>query len=221
MTTNEAEEICGGLSAPSKMPSFSYNLPASTCPTGSLLRKVEGSVCSKCYACKGRYLFKNVKEALARRHASLSNPRWVEAMVYLIDKKSKAVPFFRFHDSGDIQDDEHLNKILMVVRSLPDIQFWLPTLEAARIKRYFFPHGHIPENLNIRISTPMINCEPMTNVVEMVAEKKGITYSTVYSKGTECNIFNICPALRFNTGKCGGCRKCWDRDVKQVIYLRH
>jgi hypothetical protein len=220
MNIKEAEAICGGLSAPSKMPSFSYNLPASTCPTGKMLRKVEGSVCNKCYACKGRYLFPNVKKALERRHESLHHRDWVPAMVALIDEKSKKVPFFRFHDSGDIQDRSHLLKILDVVEGLPKIKFWLPTLEVKTIKDYF-DDAEVPRNLNIRISTPMINCEPMKPVKDLMSVKKGVTYSSVYTRDTECNVNNICPAIRFDTGKCGACRKCWDRDVKQVIYWAH
>jgi hypothetical protein len=221
MKLKEAEAICGGLSAPSKMPSFSYNLPASTCPTGKLLRKVEGSVCSKCYACKGRYLFSNVKKALERRHASLVHPEWVDSMVTLIGEKCKKVPFFRFHDSGDIQDDTHLDKIVEVVLKLPKISFWLPTLEVKTIKDYFITGVEVPRNLNIRISTPMINCETTKPVIDLMNVKKGVTYSSVYTKDVECNVNNICPAIRFNVGKCGACRRCWDRKVKQVIYLRH
>jgi hypothetical protein len=223
MNIKEADAICGGLSAPSKMPSFSYNLPASTCPTGKLLRKVEGSVCNSCYACKGRYLFSNVKKALERRYASLDNPLWVNAMTTLIGEKCKAVPFFRFHDSGDIQSDEHLDKIMTVVQDLPKVKFWLPTLEVKTVRDYFSRRRDIgvPKNLNIRISTPMVNMEPLEPVKEFIKLKTGITCSSVYTKGVECNANNICPAIMFKTGNCGSCRKCWDRNVKQVIYLKH
>ena len=97
MLKKEAKKITGGLSAPSKMPGPAYNLPAQACITGSKLVKIPGSVCHGCYALKGRYRFKNVKDALSRRLASIMDPRWIEAMVVLIDKE----PFFRWHDSGD------------------------------------------------------------------------------------------------------------------------
>ena len=91
MLIKEAREITGGLSKPSKMPGPAYNLPASQCITGAKLVKVKGSTCSGCYALKGRYRFQNVKDAMQRRLSKLHDPRWVEAMVTLIDKQ----PVFR------------------------------------------------------------------------------------------------------------------------------
>ena len=67
MLKKEAKEITGGLSAPSKMPGPSFNLPAAACITGSKLVAVKGSTCSGCYALKGRYRFGNVQAALKRR----------------------------------------------------------------------------------------------------------------------------------------------------------
>ena len=55
MKLKEAKEITGGLSAPSKMPGYAYNLPAWKCITGVKLQAVPGSVCAGCYAMKGRY----------------------------------------------------------------------------------------------------------------------------------------------------------------------
>ena len=57
----------GGLSKPSKMPSYAYSLPAKECKVGSKLRKVKGSVCFGCYALKGNYVYPNVQKALYKR----------------------------------------------------------------------------------------------------------------------------------------------------------
>ena len=54
---------------------------------------------------------------------SLDHPQWVQAMVVLIDKQ----PWFRWHDSGDIQSLEHLEKIFEVCRLTPETSHWLPT----------------------------------------------------------------------------------------------
>ena len=82
MNLKEAKEITGGLSSPSKMPGYAYNLPAWRCITGVKLQAVPGSVCAGCYAMKGRYRFRNVKEALERRQQSLVHPQWVQAMTW-------------------------------------------------------------------------------------------------------------------------------------------
>jgi len=77
----EAIAVAHTLSEPSKMPGWSYSLPARECRIGSKLAKVKGSVCSNCYALKGRYVFGRVRRAMQRRFESLAHPLWVEAMV--------------------------------------------------------------------------------------------------------------------------------------------
>ena len=116
MNTKEALKIIGGsLSKPSKMPGWSIGLPAKECKTGGKLQKVPGSVCYDCYALKGCYIFKVVQDAQYRRLAAIKSPQWVDAMAHLINSKKPDV--FRWHDSGDVQDLNHLMKILKCVSS--------------------------------------------------------------------------------------------------------
>jgi len=74
MLKKEAEKITHTLSKPGKMPGPAYSISAKNCITGAKLAKVPGSVCSGCYALKGRYVFKNTKIAHAKRQASLDHP---------------------------------------------------------------------------------------------------------------------------------------------------
>jgi len=101
LSQKEAVAICGSLSEPSKMPGHAYSLPARNCRIGSLLQQLSKAVCSHCYALRGRYVFPVVRRAMERRLASLSHPRWVEAITALILRSRDA--WFRWHDSGDIQ----------------------------------------------------------------------------------------------------------------------
>ena len=78
---------------------------------------VKGSVCYDCYALKGCYVFKVVQEAQYRRLAAIQSPQWVTAMAHLINSKKPDV--FRWHDSGDVQDLDHLEKNLCVCRLTP------------------------------------------------------------------------------------------------------
>ena len=58
------------LSEPSKMPCVGFNLPAmKSCPAARVVLKKypKDSICLKCYALKGFYLFKNVAKALQDR----------------------------------------------------------------------------------------------------------------------------------------------------------
>lgn len=198
--------IVGGLSKPSKMPGFAYGLSALDCKVGSLLRKVKGSTCGSCYALKGMYVFPVVKNAHKRRMESLSDPRWVDAMLELISRKCKKVPYFRWHDSGDLQGVEHLSKLVQIAKNLPGIHFWLPTREIAIVKE-FLTRNTFPANLTVRISAPMIGRVP-----EKIA-------GTVGSSVENSSAFQ-CPAPK-QGNSCLDCRACWKGTVKNVSYAKH
>ena len=202
MLKKEARLITGGLSKPSKMPGPAFNLPASQCITGSKLVKVPGSTCSGCYALKGRYRFKNVQAALNRRLAKLHDPRWIEAMVTLIDNG----PVFRWHDSGDVQSVQHLKNIFEVCKRTPDTAHWLPTREARFLK--LMDPEVVPKNLKIVLSDHMND------------QEKPPTWWPYTSGVTTSHDQVTCPASR-QGNKCLDCRKCWDRSVKRVIYGKH
>lgn len=208
-TAKEAEQIVHTLSAPSKMPGHAYSTPAFRCKVGSLLRKVKGSICSKCYALKGRYVFQNVIDAMEKRFKSLTHPLWADAMTFLINKKEKS-GFFRWHDSGDLQDVGHLFKIVEVAKNLPHIKFWLPTREYGIVSDYLEAFKTIPENLCIRLSAYMIDGK----TPDSVAQRLGVQVSGVTTDGFTC------PAPKQNNS-CGDCRACWDRSVYCVSYKQH
>jgi hypothetical protein len=210
MTPQLAKEITGGLSKPSKMPGFAYSIPAQACNVGAKLRTVQGSICSKCYALKGRYVFSNVKNALQRRLASLVNNEWVEAMAFQINQAG--VNVFRWHDSGDIQSLKHLEKIADVCRLTPDVRHWLPTREYSIVTAYKEKHGSFPDNLNIRLSAYMVDGPLPTGA----ASRLGVTVSGVTSDPNKVS----CPAYK-QGGVCGSCRACWDKNVAVVNYPKH
>ncbi len=206
MLLNEALEIVGSLSEPSKMPGYAWGISARLCKTGSKLRKVEGSVCSKCYAFRGNYPFPVVKNAQAKRLEGLNHPKWVEAMVFLIRAKSM-VPFFRIFDSGDLQSEEMLVKIVQIAKLMPDFKFWLPTREIGIVKRYF-ENNPCPKNLIVRVSAATIDRQPPKDL------PKGILTS-----GVSTGRFT-CPSSAQGNA-CLDCRKCWDRKARHVVYKKH
>ena len=204
MNLKEAKQITGGLSSPSKMPGYAYNLPTWACVVGTRLRDVEGSTCSGCYAHeRGRYRFKNVKAALNRRLNSLTDPRWIEAMTVLVAHYSLKVPFFRWHDSGDLQGADHLKKIFEVCNSTKQVQHWMPTREAKLLT--LMDPAVVPKNLIIRMSSHMIDQGPV---------KFWPHTSTVVRAG------KTCPAQE-NNNQCGSCRRCWNKEINNVAYPLH
>lgn len=211
-TIKELEAAVGGLSKPSKMPGLAYGTPAKDCPVGSILRKKAGSVCSKCYAHKGMYVFANVRDAQAKRLEILSSnlSQWQADMTELLSrkyaKKTGSDAVFRWHDSGDVQSREHFSAIVQIAKDLPGISFWLPTKEYALV-RWAVANLEIPSNLVVRVSAPMIGAAP--NPIP------GTVSSTV---GTEHG--QDCPAYS-QDGKCGNCRACWDAEIPSVNYPQH
>jgi len=201
MNTQEAWKIVGGLSRPSKMPGWSYGLPAAECKTGQLLVDVVGSTCEGCYATKGCYVFPVVQAAQYRRLESIAKPEWVDAMALLINSKRPDV--FRWHDSGDVQDEAHLYKIFEVCELSPEKRHWLPTREAWTNKYL----DQAPGNLTIRFSMPMVDQEPAGSWLN--------TSTVVTTAGGR-----TCPAPD-QGNVCGDCRACWDPSVKNVAYGKH
>lgn len=194
------------LSKPSKMPGHAYSIPAARCHTGSKLRKVEGSTCSHCYALKGRYLFPNVKAAQERRIDALSEPGWTDRMVELITEAGDT--FFRWHDAGDLQDMDHLGKIVDIANRMPGVRFWLPTREYGMVRDWLFDHPEgFPSNLNVRLSAHMVG--------QSMKPVPGVTSSSVDAKEG-----HACPAPTQGNA-CGDCRACWDAKVPNVDYHRH
>lgn len=207
--TSKLEKLVGGLSTPSKMPTFSYGLPARECKIGSILRKRSNTTCSKCYAMKGMYVFPNVYKAQYRRLRLLSNDlhKWEQAMITLLRAKlAKREKIFRWHDSGDLQSVEHFEAIVRIARALPSVKFWLPTRERQIVSDYTRDRT-IPRNLVVRVSA--------TTIGQTQKPVNGTVSSSVGAgKGYAC------PAYR-QGGHCGDCRACWKRSVKNVDYPLH
>ena len=210
MTIKEALQNVGGLSNPSKMPSFGYSLPATICNVGSKLRTVPNSICSSCYALKGRYMFNNVQSALWRRLESMKNKSlWIESMSFLMNKKQ--LKFFRWHDSGDLQDLPHFKAIIQVCVNTPTTKHWLPTRETKLVTEAIKNGLVIPENLTIRLSAMAFDKPAPENT----AKKFGLQVSGA-SKINSGNC--LAPS---QGGECKDCRKCWDKNEFSVIYKAH
>jgi hypothetical protein len=212
MLKRDASMINGGLTQTSKMPCKSYSLPTEACQTGYRMAKIAGSICSICYADKGFYsMYANtIKPAQFARLDSLNDPLWVDSMVTNIGSD----PYFRWHDSGDIQSLAHLEKIAEICRRTPTTRHWLPTREYAIVKSYVAKHGSIPENLTVRLSA-MYPDQP----VKIPASLQGIKNITVSNVHTDKPQHGIKCHAPDNGGACGDCRACWT--TEPVSYALH
>ena len=216
MLKRDASAIVGGLSEPGKMPGCGYSIHPRYCVTGSKLRKIPGSVCFGCYACKGNYRFACVQIALERRYQIIKrvldsgrgSELWnlfTAAMQTLLTGQQR----FRVHDAGDLQSLRHLYLWCEIAADSPRTEFWLPSKELTIIRA--IPLASIPDNLTIRYSSPTLDKITRSYPVN----------SATFSKGTVIpeSAF-VCPAAaQGNT--CGDCRACWNPSVETVIYAKH
>ncbi len=208
-----AWEIVGGLSRPSKMPCYSWGIPAQSCITGSKLAAIEGSVCKKCYALKGFFRYPKVRHAYQRRLDRYNDSQWVRAMIKLVYWQSfeTGAPYFRWFDSGDLQSVGMLRSICAVVAGTPEIRHWLPTREY-RIVEAYLEKETLPENLLVRVSGSLIDGQ--------APRLLGLPTSTVHTSAAKPESY-VCPARKSEAANCEGCRACWDSDTESVSYPLH
>ena len=199
------------LSTPSKMPGFTFDLPAGrACPTGSKLCKVPGSVCEGCYGQSGCNMFPDAKRVRAHNLAIVrQGDTWASELITFLQATKQAE--FRIHSTGDIQSLSHLESIVKVAQACPNTRFWLPTKEYRTIREYLKTNGSFPINLCVRVSAPML-AKPISNSAAC-----GLPTSTV-----NCDIGFNCP-VKNSKAKCDtyNCRACWDNSVKNINYHVH
>lgn len=213
LSKKQAQTVCGSLTTTSKMPCKSYSLPTESCKTGYNMAKIKGSICASCYADKGNYAryANGIKPAQFARLDSLGHEYWVSGIVALIGNDA----YFRWHDSGDLQDLAHLEKIAEVARLTPNCQHWLPSREYGIVKAYIEKHGKPPANLTIRLSAmypdkPVIIPKSLQNIA-------GVTASNVHTKGATVH-GTPCKSTE-QQGECRDCRLCWTDSV--ISYAMH
>ena len=163
---------------------------------------------------KGFYsLYANtIEPAQHARLVSIDDPYWVSSIVASIGTD----PYFRWHDSGDLQSSHHLDLIVQVCLATPDTMHWLPTREYALVKQWLMNHSEgLPANLTIRLSAMFID-KPVI-VPTSLKGIPGVLVSNVHSSEP---IGELCDAPS-RDGKCGECRACWSRDVAAISYHIH
>ena len=144
------------LSNPSKMPCLGFNIPAfKYCPAAQLMAKVKDKakkfICDACYACKGFYMFNNVKQSLQDKATFVTKSLHQDNGQSFVDEISKQITkkyfdakgnkkvlknvntdLFRVHDSGDLFSPKYIEAWIKICQNFPSIRFWFPTREWAR-----------------------------------------------------------------------------------------
>lgn len=217
-TLKAAKEYVNISLGNSKMPGTTFAQDSFACKVGDKLAKIEGSVCSSCYARKIQKLRPSVNQGWksnlekARQWLEKNPTQWVAASVFQINRAAikTGENFHRWFDSGDLDSVDQLAAIVQVAIATPKIAHWLPTREAGIVKRFKAQGGAIPKNLVIRVSATMIGDKPISGHENT---------STVHRKG-QVSFGHACPAPKQNNN-CGDCRACWNPKVSNVSYTKH
>lgn len=237
MLVKEAKAIIGSLGKPSKMPGFSYGLPACEakwvpefcrnlnlpipphygCDFGSLLAKNPNSPCHNCYADnRGNYTYESLKHGQLLRLIGTYHSLWKDAMIMLIDRYiDPSEPYFRWLDSGDLPHKKMLHDIVEIANALPHVKFWLPTQERRLVSK-FLRYNKKPDNLCIRIS----NVRKDSHAPESTTTFKFFAKNVITSSSISTENKHDCPSDQYDN-TCGPCRKCWDTGNEHTIYKLH
>jgi len=196
------------LSKAGKMPCRSWSLEAiKTCPAaiGSDGQLVDA--CKGCYATTGNYRFPNVKAPRIHNKSDWKRNDWIADMVAELDNDR----YFRWFDSGDMYTLGLAEKIYKVCKATPWVKHWIPTRmhKFPKLAKTLAKMNKLP-NVVVRFSSDSVVGETV----------KGKYTSTIIPSADTPTRAEICGAYA-NNGKCGSCRKCWDKEVPLIAYPAH
>ena len=199
-----------GLSSNSKMPAYTFAIPArEACPRGDKLGQIEGTVCFGCYATKGHDAMRPAMNAKARRwdvvklalESQAVRKLWLKAFVIAMTKESH----FRWHSAGDLFSLEYAELVAEACKLTPHVKHWIPTRE----RRNASPLIGLA-NVVVRVSDDMVN----QNRNKHNGHTSGVHTPEHGGRGLECIAYK-------QAGSCGDCRACWSNDVAHVSYKIH
>ena len=162
-----------------------------------------------CYACKGNWLFPNVKNSLQHNlEAYKSNPT---LFFESVAAQTALVRFCRWHSSGDIVDMQYFEGMCKVARKNKGTHYLCFTKKYEIVNEFLSKGKRIPKNLSIVFSA-------WSNWIPENPYNLPMTY--VYGK--EFNNELIPKDAIPCGGKCENCQACWTLKKGQHVYfLKH
>lgn len=125
------------------IPAWVVDLPSgkkfNCCPSA-------GACAEPCYARKGTYRFRNVRDAHMRNLMMTLDDLdgWADAMISELSAKKFVGAYVRIHDAGDFYSEDYLSAWLRIIRAIPETTFYAYTKEVAMFRRVVEPDP--PEN---------------------------------------------------------------------------
>lgn len=168
---------------------------------------------STCYACNGRFRFKNVKQTLeSNLEEWKSDPgKYMQSVI----NACANVRFFRWHSAGDIPDESYLAMMCRVAFSQPEVHFLCFTKKHEMVNLYVSRYGK-PKNLNIIFSAwgDFVPENPHNFPMAYVLLKSGEGEDRIPARAVPCS------------GSCNECIKdemnCWKLNPGMcVVFKEH
>lgn len=167
-----------------------------------------------CYATKGHFRFKNVRDNLESNYRLyLDDPRtYFTEIKHAINDGLVSYSYFRWHAAGDFVDKPYFEGVVKVAEELPRTSFLAFTKKFELVNEYIATGGYIPDNLHIVFSAWGDDFQvdnpyhfPVAYVRFESSENKSIPETAV-----ECS------------GDCTSCLRCWNiKSGESVVFDKH
>lgn len=169
----------------------------------------------KCYACKGRFNFRNVKDSMWENY-----DRWnkYSPEYYFQDIENACVTskYFRYHSAGDIPGPVYFYHMVKLAKKIPSTRFLCFTKQYHTVNAYIDQCGDLPENLVVVFSAwgDFLPDNPHNLPVAYVHLKSGEGIDHIPTDARKCS------------GYCASCiqlgQHCWNLEHGQsVVFNEH
>lgn len=168
--------------------------------------------CKKgCYACKGHWLYANVKASLKNNlDLFLKDPKmFFNDIIELLNDGDITFKFFRWFSAGDIVNDTFFQGMIKTAKKCKNTNFLCFTKKFDIINNYLNAGHKIPKNLKIVFSGWDANFK-INNPYNMPA-------AYVYFNGLSNN--HIPEYAIPCKGSCKSCKACWSLKSGQAVYF--
>ena len=186
-----------------KIPSL--NLPAgATCRNDAPCRK-------GCYALKGNWLYKNVKNSLKNNldEFMANSEKFFNDIIEYLNNDDITYKFFRWFSSGDIVNYEFWLGIVKVAKACPQTKFLLFTKKFNHVNMWLALGHQLPNNLRVVFSGWDENFK--------IDNPYNLPTTYLYFKDKENK--HIPEYAIPCVGSCKSCKACWTLEKGQSVYF--
>lgn len=166
-----------------------------------------------CYACKGHYLYENVRESLKNNLAAyISDKKAYFDYIIMFLTGLVSYKYFRYCSSGDIVDMDYLKGMVRVAQKCKTVKFLAFTKKFELVNEYL-KTNKLPSNLKIVFSAWDKDFKvdnPHKLPVAYVSFKKEERNPKIPELSIPC------------VGHCESCQSCWSlKKGQSVVFHQH